>query len=197
MSSFICEALGETYRVATAFDGNEALAKAFELRPDLRLVDVMMPEMGGEELVATLRRRAELSTTSIVILTAKADEPLRIRLLREGAQDFIVKPFLEEELRARVANLLGAKLAQDALRASEIRFRALVEHASDGAQKISGYSESEAIGAPLELLVRFAFNEPIADVTTAEHEWCDSPLRCSRLELVLWAMERDKHNGRG
>jgi PAS domain S-box-containing protein len=175
MSRFICEALGATCRVATAFDGNEALARALELRPDLVLVDVMMPEMRGDELVAALRQRPEMSTTPIVIVTAKADEALRIRLLRQGAQDYVIKPFLEEELRARVANLLAAKLAQDALRASEVRFRELFEHASNGvfiSDPSGRYTDVNRAGCAM---LGYAREEIIGKTTTdflpPEDEW--------------------------
>lgn len=169
MQRFLCESLATSYRVAAAFNGREGLAKTLELRPDLVLTDVMMPEMGGDELVAALRRRPELSAMPIVVLTAKADEEVRIRLLRQGAQDYVTKPFLEEELRVRVANLLDVKAAQDALRLSEAKFSGIVSISADaiiaaderqrivvfneGAEKIFGYTEAEAIGAPLDILI--------------------------------------------
>jgi len=123
MRDFIRQILAQTYRVATASNGREALAKAIELRPDIILTDIMMPEMRGDELLAALRQRPDCARIPIVVLSAKADNVLRIRLLRSGAQDYVVKPFLEEELRARVDNLIAAQRATNALRLSEERFR--------------------------------------------------------------------------
>src|SRR5262249_10146848 len=84
-------------------------------KPDLVLSDIMMPEVGGEEMVSEIRRRPELSGIGIILLTAKADEEVRVRLLRAGAQDFVTKPFLREELEARVRNLMSGKRTRDLL----------------------------------------------------------------------------------
>ncbi len=107
MNDFIAETLSTTYRVATALDGQEGLAKTIDLRPDLVLCDIMMPRMSGEQLVQEIRRRRDLDNMPIVLLTAKADEELRVRLLKEGAQDYLQKPFAAEELLARVERLIA------------------------------------------------------------------------------------------
>lgn len=116
MSRFISDNLVDRYRVACAFDGKEGLARARELHPDLILSDIMMPEMSGEELVLALRRSRELDSTPIVLLSARADDPLRVKLLQEGAQDYLTKPFSMEELRARVENLVVRKRGEAALK---------------------------------------------------------------------------------
>src|SRR5262249_36017558 len=74
-----------------------------------------MPGMGGDALVRELRARPELEDIPIIVLTAKADDELRVRLLRDGAQDFLTKPVAVEELRARVANFVMLKRARDVL----------------------------------------------------------------------------------
>ena len=131
MNAFICETLADRYRVESAFDGREGLEKVLELRPDLVLSDVMMPEMSGETLVREIRARSELDEMPIVVLTAKGDDALRVERLREGAQDYVTKPFSAEELRARVANLVTMKRARDVLQhalASQLRdLQALAE----------------------------------------------------------------------
>ncbi len=101
--------LAGEYRTEHAFNGKEALQKALELRPDLILSDVMMPEMRGDDLVSEIRERAELDLTPILLLTAKLTDELLIRVLKRGAQDCLAKPFSVEELRARVENLVKAK----------------------------------------------------------------------------------------
>ncbi|HVF25205.1 MAG TPA: ATP-binding protein [Anaerolineales bacterium] len=116
MNRFLCESLESEYLIDSAFNGNEGLQKALERKPDLILSDMMMPEMSGAELVRAIRTRSELDSTAVVLLTAKADEELRVTLLREGAQDYVMKPFSVEELRARVGNLVTAKRAGEALR---------------------------------------------------------------------------------
>jgi signal transduction histidine kinase/ActR/RegA family two-component response regulator len=113
MNDFILENLEERYRVAAAFDGREGLEKARSLRPDLILCDIMMPELSGDELIHAIREIPALDTTPIIILSAKADDSLRVKLLREGAQDYLTKPFSIEELRARVGNLVARKRADE------------------------------------------------------------------------------------
>ena len=115
MSRFLVECLAADYRVATAFDGRQGVDRALELRPDLILSDVMMPVMAGDALVRELRAHRELDGIPIIVLTAKADDALRVGLLREGAQDFLTKPLTPEELRARVANFVMLKRTCDVL----------------------------------------------------------------------------------
>jgi PAS domain S-box-containing protein len=107
MNAFIAETLSATYRVFCAFDGQEGLEKALEVRPDLILCDIMMPRMSGDRLVTEIRRHRELEDVPIVLLTAKADEELRIKLLREGAQDYLHKPFDTRVLLAKVDRLIA------------------------------------------------------------------------------------------
>ena len=116
MNRFIAETFAGDYRVTSAFDGRDGLDKALLLRPDLIVSDVMMPEFSGDQLVNNLRTHPELDTVPIIILTAKADEELRLRMLREGVQDYLIKPFSVEELRTRVGNLVAMKRTRDVLR---------------------------------------------------------------------------------
>ena len=114
MNRIIAESLiGDRFRVVTAFDGREGYEKAVELRPDLIVTDVMMPRMSGDELIRSLRQRAEFQGVPIVVLTARADRDFRLRLLRNGADDYLDKPFSAAELCARVRNLVTRKRAQD------------------------------------------------------------------------------------
>jgi PAS domain S-box-containing protein len=115
MNRFLAGLLRSRYEVVSAFDGAEALARLTEIRPDLVLTDVMMPEVSGSDLVRMIRRRPELEATPIMLLTAKADDELRAQLLREGAQDYVTKPFAADEVLARVANLVALKRARDVL----------------------------------------------------------------------------------
>lgn len=133
MNEFIASALRPHYRVASAFNGREGLEKALALQPDLVLADVMMPVMSGDAMVVALRQEAKLQDLPIVMLTAKADDELRVRLLQQGVQDYLSKPFLVDELLARVSGLIGArKRAHAELESSESRFEATFEQAAVG-----------------------------------------------------------------
>jgi signal transduction histidine kinase len=115
MNRFVADTLRSDYRVATAFDGQKGLEQALALRPDLILSDIMMPHMSGEQLVRQFRRHSTLDTTPVVMLTAKSDNDLRVQLLRESVQDYLMKPFSVEELRVRVHNLIAIKRTRDLL----------------------------------------------------------------------------------
>jgi signal transduction histidine kinase len=115
MNRFISDALRGEYRVESAFDGRQGLEEAERLRPDLIVSDVMMPRLGGDALVREVRARRELDGVPVVMLTAKADDELRVRLLREGAQDYLMKPFSVEELRARVGQQVAVKRTRELL----------------------------------------------------------------------------------
>jgi len=115
MNRFVSETLGQEYRVASAVDGQDGLEKALELRPDLILSDMMMPRLSGDQLLRAVRARDDLAWTPFIMLTAKADDQLRVDLLREGAQDYLMKPFSVEELRVRVGNQVAIKRTRDVL----------------------------------------------------------------------------------
>jgi DNA-binding response OmpR family regulator len=94
----------EGYRAITAADGESGLQRAIEEKPDLILLDIMMPRLDGYEVCAELRRLA--NPAPILMLTAKGQVEDRVSGLDAGADDYLVKPFSTEELLARVRALL-------------------------------------------------------------------------------------------
>ncbi len=112
---FVARCLADDYEVASAFDGNEGLELAARLRPTVVVSDVMMPNMSGPEMIAEMRKVPALQSTPVLLLSTKADEELMVRLLDEGVQDFVVKPFSERELAVRIRNLVTARQARDEL----------------------------------------------------------------------------------
>jgi diguanylate cyclase (GGDEF)-like protein len=94
------------YEVDIASDGVEALERAAAQRPDLALVDVMMPRMDGFEVVERLRANPRTSNMSIILLTAKALTADKVMGITKGADDYIIKPFDPIELMARVKGTL-------------------------------------------------------------------------------------------
>jgi PAS domain S-box-containing protein len=133
MNAFLAAALDRECRTVRAFDGREGLEKALALGPGLIISDVMMPGMDGEEMVRRLREHPETRDTPVIMLTAKADEALRVRLLRSLVQDFLTKPFSVTELLARVhAVFAERRRREDEKRASEARFVATFEQAAVG-----------------------------------------------------------------
>jgi PAS domain S-box-containing protein len=112
MNRFISQCLAAHYEVISAFDGREGLEKALRFRPVLVISDIMMPNVSGVEMIAEMRKLPELQSVPILLLSAKADEQLMVKLLDDGAQDFIVKPFSEKDLVVRVRNLVLAQQAR-------------------------------------------------------------------------------------
>lgn len=92
----------EGYRVSVAEDGEEGLILAEEERPDLIILDWMLPKIPGIEVCRRLRARNEIRNTPIVMLTARGDESERVRGLDTGADDYLTKPFSMNELLARL-----------------------------------------------------------------------------------------------
>jgi two-component system alkaline phosphatase synthesis response regulator PhoP len=102
----------EGFKVITAYNGKEALEKISE-KPDLIILDVMMPKMDGYEVCSKIRSMEEFKNTPIIFLTAKASEQDEVLGLNIGADDFIQKPISPKKLTARVkSNLRKLEISQ-------------------------------------------------------------------------------------
>jgi two-component system, cell cycle response regulator len=113
----------EYYDVITAKDGFEAIAKTKEHKPDLILLDVMMPGMDGFEACKKIKEDAEVSHIPIVMVTALSEKSDRLKGLEAGADDFLTKPINDVALFARVKSLIRIKQLLD-----EVRLRDKTSH---------------------------------------------------------------------
>lgn len=95
------------YTFSEAEDGVQAVARARHERPDLVLLDVMMPHMNGFQVCRALKTDPELRTIPIILVTALDKIEDRVNGLDAGADDFVNKPFEEEELQTRVRDILS------------------------------------------------------------------------------------------
>jgi len=193
---FVARTLGGEFRVEVAADGEEGLRKAEALRPDVLVTDIMMPRMSGDVLVREVRARTELDATPILLLSARADDALRVRLLGGGAQDYVVKPFLATELIARVRNLAIGKRARDALQ-NELNVRsgdleslarelALRKRQLEAALEASGAAREQAQKAS-------EFKSTLLRLISHELR---TPLSVVQLNLHLLERERDALSAR-
>ncbi len=111
----------EGFEVVSAGDGREALFIARQEKPDLIILDLMMPEMGGYEFMRTYNREVDTPT---IILTAKLEESDKVLGLELGADDYVTKPFSMNELTARIRAVLRRSekraIEQDILRVADI-----------------------------------------------------------------------------
>jgi two-component system phosphate regulon response regulator PhoB len=94
------------FRVSTAANGTDALKAAREERPDIVILDLMLPGVSGYDVLAELRKREETREVGVILLTARREETDRIRGLSLGADDYLTKPFSPQELSLRVGGLL-------------------------------------------------------------------------------------------
>ena len=182
MRAYVRELLTPAYTIETVADGEQALAAARRVRPDLILADVMMPRLGGFGLLAAIRQDESLRSVPVVILSARAGEEARIEGFDAGADDYLVKPFAARELVARVGALLELanirREAEHALRVRTAQFQTLLGEAPLGvylvdaefrirevnptAQSLFGNIE-DLIGRDFGTLVRRLWRKEYAD----------------------------------
>lgn len=96
----------EGYEVYRAHDGRQAIEMAEELRPDLIILDWMMPEYSGIDVCRMIQKSAQLSSTAVIMLSARGEEGDRTFGLDTGADDYITKPFSPRELISRIRAVL-------------------------------------------------------------------------------------------
>jgi DNA-binding response OmpR family regulator len=104
---FRLEAKG--YAVAVAADGEEALEKAAAEKPSLIVLDAMMPKLDGFQTLSRLKSDPELKDIPVIMLTARKGEKDIVSALEKGAEDYLVKPFIPDELIVRLARILSKR----------------------------------------------------------------------------------------
>jgi DNA-binding response OmpR family regulator len=110
LRDYIMQNLLGDYQILQAENGKTGLEKTVESIPDLVITDLMMPEMDGMEMCHRLKSDYRTNHIPLVMLTAKADRESKLESLQTGADDFILKPFDAEELKARVKNLIDQRI---------------------------------------------------------------------------------------
>lgn len=123
--------VNEGYDLAFAGNGAEALARAEAVRPDLVLLDVMMPDVDGFEVCRRMRGNPQLAEIPVIMVTALDDRDSRLRGIQAGADDFVTKPFDRLELRARVRTITRLDRYRRLL-AERTRLEWIVEQAAEG-----------------------------------------------------------------
>jgi class 3 adenylate cyclase len=168
------------YQVVTAAGGNEGLAKVESEKPDLVLLDVMMPDLDGYAVCRAIRANAATAILPVVMVTALDPVQERVKGLDAGADDFLSKPINQPELLARVRSLLRIKEFHDQVQAQSRELaewnRTLEQRVADGVRQI------EQMGR----LKRF-LSPQIADliVSGTLGETADDPLKSHRREITV------------
>ncbi len=104
----------EGYQVFAAVDGGEVFAAVAAHDPDLIVLDGMMPVMDGFEVLRRLKAHPQASSAPVIMLTGMKGEADIVGALKLGAADYLVKPFIPDELKARIRRLLPAELGETA-----------------------------------------------------------------------------------
>lgn len=112
LSILVYQLSREGFRVSTAVSGRSAIETAISEIPDLVVLDLMLPELDGYEVLAQLRGHESTSAIPIILLTARTEEEERLRGFDTGADDYVTKPFSPRELVARVKALLRRTRAE-------------------------------------------------------------------------------------
>jgi len=187
-----------------AQDGQEALALAETHRPDLVLLDLMMPELDGFQVIDRLRHHVSLADVPVIVLSSYGDRENRLKGLRAGADDFVTKPFDREELRVRVSTACRLGRARRLADARE-RFEQLITQSPDGIalldhswhvimandslralvpERLSGLLTIEQSATPVSFLSLVARSEEVA-VRTALTALALAPSTAGRFETLL------------
>jgi DNA-binding response OmpR family regulator len=187
----------EGYRVEAAHDGKQALEKARALKPDLIVLDIMMPEMDGLTVCKELRKT---SNVPVIILTARGDDVDRIVGLELGADDYLAKPFELRELLARIRAVLRRTSRDEQPASSGHRYtfdgwtfdvgRRSLTHASGGAQELTT-SEFNLLAAFVKRPHRALSRDEIMDLLKG-HDW--SPLDRSIDNLIARLRKKIEHD---
>lgn len=108
------------YRVSTAANGTDALKTATEQRPDVVVLDLMLPGLSGLDVLQVLRKQEDTRDVGVIMLTARREEADRIRGLALGADDYLTKPFSPNELTLRVAAIIRRLAAPSTTSGSQL-----------------------------------------------------------------------------
>ena len=191
MRDYVTHLLREKYRVHAVCDGREAVEATRRLHPDLVLTDIMMPVLDGFGVLDAIRNDPSLSSTPLILLSARAGEESRVEGWHAGATDYLVKPFTARELLARIGSHLAmARIRKEQIMASQ-HLAAIVESADDAiiskdlngdvtswnraAEKMFGYRADEMVGRSITAIIppEFQADEPQILETIARGERID------------------------
>lgn len=109
---YLAQTLGQDYQISVAEDGAEGLFLIRKERPDLIILDLMLPKIDGLSVCETVKSDPELRRSKIILLTANTDENSKLEALRRGADDFLTKPFSTVEIKSRLANMWNTSQLQ-------------------------------------------------------------------------------------
>ena len=157
---------GREYEIIEAHDGDEAFQKIVKEKPDLVLLDLKMPRRHGLDVLRDMRGREELKDIPVIVLTVVSDTDEKISALENGANDFLLKPPLTAELRARVNTQLNLRSAKQVLIDYTHKLEEAVQNKTRELQEYAGRLEEmveEKVG-----VIKHQNEEHLVDIKSAE-----------------------------
>jgi phosphate regulon transcriptional regulator PhoB len=193
----------EGFSIVKAYDGEAALGLVRSEKPDLMILDLMLPKMNGLDVCKSIRRNPETATLPIIMLTAKGDEIDKIIGLEVGADDYITKPFSIKELIARVRAVLRRMHDNDnKMGKEEFIYKELAINYASCLVQISG---KQVTLSPTELKLLFFFSRNPGRVYSRnqilDHVWGDDTFITDRavdvhIRRLRSQIEKDMENPR-
>lgn len=168
MRRFLRSQLQDRYGVREARNGAEALDLARAHDFNLILLDFMMPDMDGIEVMRKIREIAGNKTTPIIILTARADEDFKLKALQAGATDFLTKPFSSTELMVRAANIIAVYQLQKQLVGKTEQLEEALEQIKETESQLVHQAKMASLGQ-LSAGLMHEINNPLNFANTAFH----------------------------
>ncbi|HYW77609.1 MAG TPA: ATP-binding protein, partial [Gammaproteobacteria bacterium] len=144
MRRYLVEALRRDYRVLQAADGEAGLELVRGHRPAVAVLDLMLPRMDGATVCRHIKEAEATRATKVIVLTARMDESVKLEVLKQGAEDFLTKPFSGVEVRTRIGNLVQTAALEKDLRS---RNRDLEQTLADLRRTESQLIQSEKLNA--------------------------------------------------
>ena len=188
----------EGYEVDQAPDASAAQALLARRRPDLLLLDIMMPEQDGLELLSTLRAKGDVP---VILLTGRGNEADRVLGLKMGADDYVVKPFSAAELAARISSVL--RRSRPRRPSATLSFDALVIDTTSREVRLAG-QPVELTAKEFDLLSHlaswprqvFSRDQLLREVWESSADWQDSSTVTEHVRRVRRKIEADPDNPR-
>ncbi len=166
MRRYLVELLASEYHIIEASHGQQGLELARQRKPDLMVLDLMLPEIDGLEVCRRLKTAEETRGIRIVLLTARADETSKLTALDHGADDFLTKPFSGVEVQTRLRNLLRATTLERDLQERNVELKSTLTDLRETQHRLINSEKLNALGK-LSAGLLHEINNPLNYTLTA------------------------------